>query len=195
MLTLRKPTLELIRRFCEQQSRLDFSYAAVGATARAHPPGFARNHTRVRLGTGKQVFEAARQALRDWRQFRLSWVEVWPPAAPLEAGAVVAVLARLGCFWWLNSCRIVYAVDEAGPIHRFGFAYGTLPAHAARGEERFLIEWNRNDDSVWFEILAYSQPNHFLTRVAYPWVRLTQRRFGREAVAAVRAAVVPAARD
>ena len=29
-------------------------------------------------------------------------------------------------FWWLNACRIVYVVDEAGPITQFGFAYGTL---------------------------------------------------------------------
>ena len=36
---------------------------------------------------------------------------------------------------------------------KFGFAYGTLPDHAATGEERFLIEWNQDDDSVWYDIL------------------------------------------
>lgn len=62
--------------------------------------------------------------------------------------------------WWLNACRIVYVVDESGPISRFGLAYGTLPGHVERGEERFMIEWNRGDNSVWYDILAFSRPNH-----------------------------------
>ena len=48
--------------------------------------------------------------------------------------------------WWLNACRIVYVVDESGPISKFGFAYGTLPGHVESGEERFLIEWDRGDE-------------------------------------------------
>ena len=48
--------------------------------------------------------------------------------------------------WWLNACRIVYVVDEAGPVTKFGFAYGTLPGHAGTGEERFLVEWDRASD-------------------------------------------------
>jgi uncharacterized protein (UPF0548 family) len=77
-------------------------------------------------------------------------------------------------------------VDESsGPVSRFGFAYGTLPDHAAIGEERFLIEWNHDDDSVWFDILAFSKPRHFLVRLGYPIVRLTQKRFGRESTNAM----------
>jgi uncharacterized protein (UPF0548 family) len=80
-------------------------------------------------------------------------------------------------------------VDETGPVSRFGFAYGTLPDHAGTGEERFLIEWNREDNSVWYDILAFSRPNHFLTRLGYPLVRRTQKRFGRESAAAMQCAV------
>ena len=73
--------------------------------------------------------------------------------------------------WWLNACRIVYVVDDSGPNFKFGFAYGTLPGHVESGEERFLIEWNRADNSVWYDILAFSRPNHVLTRLGYPFVR------------------------
>jgi hypothetical protein len=48
----------------------------------------------------------------------------------IQVGQIVAVIARLFNFWLLNACRIVYVVDEAGPIQRYGFAYGTLPEHA-----------------------------------------------------------------
>src|SRR4029079_18649839 len=82
--------------------------------------------------------------------------------------------------WWLNACKIVYVVDEWGPIRRFGLAYGTLPDHAGRGEERFLIEWDQADNNVWYDILAFSRPNHFLTRLGYPIVRRTQKRFGQD---------------
>jgi uncharacterized protein (UPF0548 family) len=93
--------------------------------------------------------------------------------------------------WWLNSCRIVYVVDESGPISKFGFAYGTLPGHVESGEERFLIEWDRGKNGVWYDILAFSRPNHFLTRLGYPVVRRLQKRFGRDSAASMLNAVRP----
>ncbi len=87
---------------------------------------------------------------------------------------MVAILARSVGMWWLNACRIVVVVDEDGPVKRFGFTYGTLPDHAGTGEERFLIEWDRGDDSVWYDILAFSRPRHFLARLCYSWVRHVQ---------------------
>jgi uncharacterized protein (UPF0548 family) len=128
---------------------------------------------------------AAKSALQRWDQFRLNWLEAYPSDTPIQTGAVVAVLARAAGLWWLNACRIVYVIDDNDPVKRFGFAYGTLPDHAATGEERFLIEWNRDDDSVWYEILAFSRPRHLLARLGYPFVQLMQKRFGRESAAAV----------
>ena len=93
------------------------------------------------------------------------------------------MLARLFPVWWLNACRIVYVVEEQGKVHRHGFAYGTLPDHAEAGEERFTVEWDRRDDQVWLDILAYSRPRHILTKLGYPMVRRMQKRFGREATA------------
>ena len=108
---------------------------------------------------------------------------------PIQSGEVVAVMGRAIGLWWLNACRIVYVVDESGPIRKFGFAYGTLPGHVESGEERFLIEWHRGENSVWYDILAFSRPNHFLTRLGYPMVRRTQKRFGRDSAASMLEAV------
>jgi uncharacterized protein (UPF0548 family) len=189
MLSWRKPSAESTRRFLTAQAKLDFSYSAVGATASQLPAGFVVDRTRIKLGEGEPVFQAARAALQRWKQFDLGWLEVWSPETPIQTGGMVAIVARAMGLWWLNACKIVYVVDESGPINRFGLAYGTLPDHAGSGEERFLIEWDQADNSVWYDILAFSRPNHFLTRLGYPIVRRTQKRFGGESAAAVLKAV------
>ena len=189
MLSLRKPTVETIRRFLAAQAKLPFTYSAVGATAGTPPAGFVVDHTRIQLGEGEPVFHSAIAALRRWEQFRLGWVEASPPETPIQSGNVVAVLGRALGSWCLNACRIVYVVDESGPIGKFGFAYGTLPGHVESGEERFMIEWNRGDNSVYYDILAFSRPNHLLTRLGYPLVRRTQKRFARDSAASMLEAV------
>ena len=185
MLFLRRPTAEVIRAFLASQARLDLTYSAVGATTTNPPSGYVVDHTRKRLGAGEKVFAAAKDALERWQQFRLGWLEASPEDTPIKEGQVVAILARSIGLWWLNACRIVAVVDEDGPVHRFGFAHGTLPDHAGSGEERFLVEWDREDDSVWYDILAFSRPRHFLARLGYPWMRRVQKRFGRQSAAAV----------
>jgi uncharacterized protein (UPF0548 family) len=158
----------------------------VGASGRQRPEA---TRSRIKLGEGEAAFERARAALRCWEQFRLGWVEAWPPEAPIQAGAVVAVVARTFGLWWLNACRVVYVVDEPGPVSRYGFAYGTLPDHAGSGEERFLVGWDRASGEVWYDILAFSRPHIVLTRLAYPYLRLVQKHFGKESAAAMLRAV------
>ncbi|WZP00589.1 DUF1990 domain-containing protein [Isosphaeraceae bacterium EP7] len=189
MLSVRKPSGEFLRRYLTGRAGLDFSYSAVGATAHDPPDGFVLDHRRTKLGEGETVFRSARAALERWEQFHLGWVEAWPPETPIRPGEVVAVLGHAIGLWWLNSCRIAYVVDESGPISKFGFAYGTLPGHIASGEERFLIEWDRSDDSVWYDILAFSRPDQVLIRLGYPVVRRAQKRFGRDSAAAMLRAV------
>jgi uncharacterized protein (UPF0548 family) len=106
-------------------------------------------------------------------------------------GTVAAVLASHFGFYSLNFCRVVYVLDDDGPIRRTGFAYGTLIEHAERGEELFSVEWHRHDDSVHYEVLAYSQPAHWLAKLGYPFARRLQLRFARESMAAMAAAVRP----
>ncbi len=189
MLLLRKPSAEVIRQFLTAQEKLDLTYSAVGATATTPPADYVVDHTRIRLGEGEAVFTTAKLALKKWQQFDLGWLEAWSPETPIKSGEAVAILARAIGLWWLNACRIVYVIDEEGPTTKFGFAYGTLPDHAGSGEERFLIEWNRGDDSVYYDILAFSRPKQLLVRLGYPVVRRKQKRFGRESAAAMLRAV------
>jgi uncharacterized protein (UPF0548 family) len=107
----------------------------------------------------------------------------------------VLILVRVAGFWWPNAARVVYVIDEDGPIARFGFANGTLPGHLLRGEERFLVEWDRREGSVWFDIHAFSRPSSLLARLGRPIVRRCQKRFGREASATMLRAVQNGARE
>jgi uncharacterized protein (UPF0548 family) len=157
----------------------------VGATAGTPPAGYVVDRTRIKLGEGEAVFQSAVGALKRWEQFNLGWVEAWPSDTPIRPGEAVAVMGRAVGVWWLNACRVVSAVDEVGPVSRFGFAYGTLPGHVESGEERFLVEWNTSDDSVWYDILAFSRPHQFSARIGYPVVRRLQKRFGRDSAAAM----------
>jgi uncharacterized protein (UPF0548 family) len=189
MLSFRKPSSQAIQQLLDDQRHMDFSYPEVGATATNPPSGYDVDRTRVKLGKGEQVFDAARSALKQWEHFRLGWVEARPKNTLIQTGEVVAVVAHAVGMWWLNACRIVYVIDEHDPISRFGFAYGTLADHVESGEERFLIEWDRADDSVWYGILAFSRPRHVLARLGYPLVRRYQKRFARESAAAMQQAV------
>ncbi len=185
MVSLRRPSTGMIREFLASQSKLDFTYDAIGATKTVPPSGYDVDHTRVKLGEGEQVFTRARAAMGRWDHFHLGWVEAWSPNTTIETGNVVAIIARNFGLWWLNACRIVYLIDEEEPLHRFGFAYGTLPDHAETGEERFLVEWDRESGEVWYDILAFSRPHLLLARLGYSYVRWVQHRFARESAAAM----------
>jgi uncharacterized protein (UPF0548 family) len=189
MLSIGRPSDARLRRFIENQSGCPFTYADVGATAATLPDSFSVYRDRSSLGRGEACYQRAKAALDDWRQLRLGWLDAFPCKAPLQAGQVVAVGVRLFGVWSLNACRIVYVVNDAAPIARYGFAYGTLPDHIAIGEERFLVEWNPADDIVRFEINVFSRPRHWLARIGYPALVYVQRRFRREAPEAMRRAV------
>ena len=110
----------------------------------------------------------------------------WWPYTSSDGEPMASPRAAIRVF---NACRIVAVFGDEGAVSRFGFAYGTLPDHVGTGEERFLVEWDRGDDAVWYDILAFSRPNHVLTRLGYPVVRRLQKRFGRDSAAAMLRAV------
>lgn len=144
------------------------------------------DHNRARLGEGEEAFDRAVAALRGWKMFDVGWVRVFPSDAPIEVGTTVAVVGRHHGFYSLNACRIVYLIDEDdGGLRRCGFAYGTLPEHAERGEERFTVEWCREDGTVHYDLYAFSRPNHPLARIGYPLARRQQRRFARDSLRAM----------
>ena len=185
MLLLTRLTPDRIRRFLDSQRDASFSYPEVGASRTGSPPGYNVDHNRVQLGEGREAFERAVAAVRAWTMFDLGWVTVHPPRQPIEVGTTVAVVASHFGLWSMSATRIVYTVEESGPVRRYGFAYGTLMGHVERGEERFTVEWHSGDDSVWYDLYAFSRPKHPLARLGYPLSRHLQKRFARDSKAAM----------
>jgi len=189
MFSLCRPSAAAIDRFLTEQSRLPFSYGEVGATGGSPPAGFNADHYRFRLGSGEAVFSAAVQALERWWMFDMGWVELPAPPRSITPGTTVGLLVRPFRLWTLMACRIVYVVRETGELHRNGFAYGTLAGHMEQGEERFLIEWDTGDDSVWYDVRAFSRPNAWMAWLGYPLTRRLQRRFVHDSAAALKRAL------
>jgi uncharacterized protein (UPF0548 family) len=167
-----------VREFISRQQHSVCTYSEVGATASDVSSRYNVDRNRILLGRGEATWRRAMQAIREWQMFNMPWVRLYWPTTPIQVGADVAVLVHHFGFYSLNAARIVYVVNEDGPIARYGFAYGTLAEHAERGEERFTVEWNRSEDQAWYAILAFSRPNKTLAKLGYPLSRILQRRFG-----------------
>lgn len=185
MFTLVRPTPARIAAFRDRASATSFTYTELGCTRFETSSTFTVDRYATELGRGDEAWVRAQAALRNWRTFDLGWVCAFERDAPIAVGTTVAVLIRSLGLWSLNAARIVYVVDERD---RFGFAYGTLRDHAECGEERFLIERDAGE-IVTYSIQACSRPHHPFTRIAHPWVRHLQRRFGRDSLAAMKRAV------
>jgi uncharacterized protein (UPF0548 family) len=182
----RKPDARFLQEAHQRSRDLRLSYAPLGCSCHADaPPGFVVDNYRLKLGHGLHVFQAAKEALAHWQPLRLGWLEPCWPDTSIQEGALVGTRARALGLWWINVCRIVRVIDEDGPVRRYGFAHGTLVGHAECGEERFLVEWQSSDDSVWYEIRAVSKPGRWFTRWGRPLARRLQRRFGHDSLQAM----------
>ncbi len=161
----------------DAQRSLTLSYPSAGATRDdgPAPPGYDHDRNREELGRGESVFAAAKEGIRQWHMFPAPLATIEPKGIPIAVGEIAGVVIRVFGLWFLNAARIVYVIDEP---RRFGFAYGTLPGHAERGEERFLVEW-MPDDTVVYTIIAFSRPRYWMARLAKPISRMLQRRFVR----------------
>lgn len=191
MFFLSRPTMQRINRFREEAGQDVFSYPQVGATCRGEiPEGFNIDHNRIRMGHGLPLFDRAHAALQAWKMFELGWIELLHPTEPIAPGQTVLVIAHTFCLYSLSANRVIAMIDEDdGRIWRRGFSYGTLQHHAERGEERFSVEYHHTDDSVWYDILAFSVPKHPLARLGYPLSRAAQRRFATDSKVAMVTAV------
>jgi uncharacterized protein (UPF0548 family) len=193
MLLLRAPTDDQACAYLARQGEQPFSYDGVGCTR--EPPearrGWNIDGQRVLLGRGGDVFRRASAAIEAWRMFPPEMTRVVGSKTP-QPGLVVAVIYRVSLLpvWLMMPARVVYAVDQSdGSMSRHGFAYGTLPGHPERGEERFLVEWNRQTDEVHYDLLAVSQPSSWFARMGYWYARVEQARFRRLSGAAMQRAV------
>jgi uncharacterized protein (UPF0548 family) len=188
MFCLTKPGPVQIREFLAAQEGQQFSCEQVGVSRTTAPSGYVVDHNRIQLGNGRAAFERAKNAIIQWKMLDIAWLELYWPRAPIEKGTTVAIAASHLGFWSLNAARIVYTVEEHGDLERYGFAYGTLPDHAEMGEERFMVEFQAADESVWYDVYAFSRP-HLLARLAYPFTRALQKKFAADSKMAMQRAV------
>lgn len=184
MFTFRRPTDDQVREYLRSLRDAPLSYDAVGCTREepAKVAGFSRDHERVLLGKGEEVFRRAGRAIREWRMMPPSVVQPCPAGTPIDEGAMTANLFRAWSLggWLTLPTRILYLVDDRRDhFLRSGFGYGTVQGHWEHGEERFLALWNQEDDTVWYDLLVYSRPRHPLARLAYAYTRYEQGRFRR----------------
>ncbi len=176
----REPSEAILHAFVEEQKHLGFSYKEVGATKSILPAGYDHDKSSFLLGKGEEVFSRAEIILRNWKMWPADWAKVYPQNLGQESGNLIVCVFRVYGLWWVNALKIVYKIEETNTLFkkRSGFAYGTLKAHAEMGEEIFAVTWH-HDDSVTYDMLAFSRPNFLFARIFKPLVRQLQKRFVR----------------
>jgi len=196
MFSLLRPSDDVIRAHLDRHAAAPFTYDFVGCTREEPAPvrGYSIDRNRVLLGAGRATYLRACDAIRRWEMFPAALAQLCWRDQPPRPDLVVGVLYRvwLAPLWVLFPARVVYLLDEvnespAGRVHRFGFAYGTVADHPERGEERFQVEWHESpgsapdhtSGSVYYDLVAISQPAHWLAQTAYPYTRYEQARFRR----------------
>src|SRR5258708_35787560 len=136
MFLFHRPSQLELEEFIGRSRDLPLSYNPIGI-AKESPSGFKVDEASGVIGRGQQDFARAKLALAGWRHFDFGWVELFPRAAPVEPGNVVAVLVHHLGFWSLNGCRVVYTLGDRRTSLTFGFAYGLLTNHAELWEYIF----------------------------------------------------------
>ncbi|MGL6234957.1 MAG: DUF1990 family protein [Segniliparus sp.] len=156
-----------------------FSYPAAGVTrGEADKPRFFLPLAGAKtIGTGEARFYRAATAVLTWQAQLRAGLGVRTSSSFISENDVVD--QRLGPL--SLPCRVVYVVDEP---RRKGFAYGTLPGHLERGEERFVVSWDQRTDEVRVEVSSVSLPVWPLLPVL-PAVRAVQRFYVRRFLAVI----------
>jgi uncharacterized protein (UPF0548 family) len=122
------------------------------------------------VGRGGGDFAAAAELLMTWQVQRRSGLAV-RESARVALDEVVWMGVAVGPLKVGFRCQVVGVVDEP---RRKGFAYGTLPGHPETGEEAFVLRW-RDDDLVELDVIAFSRPAQWWSRIAGPAGRVVQR--------------------
>lgn len=149
----------------EQRS---LTYPEVGATAGDLPAGYRHIRASEPIGTGRDRFERAGAEVLRWGMQRGAGLRV---QATAEAAAVgTELVVRIGPV--PAPCRVVYVLDEAD---RRGFAYGTLAGHPESGEELFSVRYDPATDTVHAEVVAFSRPATWWSRLGGPVTQLLQK--------------------
>ncbi|MFM9034375.1 MAG: DUF1990 domain-containing protein [Mycobacterium sp.] len=157
---------------------LPLTYTEVGSTSSHLPAGYSHVRLSHRVGSGRERFEEAAAAVMRYGMLRGAGLRVEATTEVARVGT--DVLGRLGPF--VAPCRVVYVIDEPD---RRGFAYGSLPGHAVAGEEMFGVRYDPADDSVHSEVVAFSRPATWWSRLGAPALSVAQHVVTRRYLTAV----------
>lgn len=145
------------------------TYTEIGATAGLMPAAYHHLQKSAVIGRGRERFERAAAEGMRWGMLRGAGLRVEATAPVAAVGT--EVLVHLGPV--VAPCRVVYVVDEPD---RRGFAYGTLPGHAERGEELFLVRYDPASQDVYAEVRAFSRHATWWSRLGSPVTSFVQQR-------------------
>ncbi|KAK3410541.1 UPF0548 protein At2g17695 [Eucalyptus grandis] len=196
-----RPSAEQQKQCINKSGPFNYDAKYRGATAKAvsilkedcelHKDGFLLNHARVLVGSGRDTYEKGKNALQSWRHFGLNWTFV-DSKTRVQNGVKFCVCVKEFLPWLVMPLEVVF-VNESQKSKKggalggasFRFGGGTLKGHLLAGEESFSIELDENNQ-VWYEILSFSKPAHFLSFIGYPYVQLRQKYFAHQSSNAVR---------
>jgi uncharacterized protein (UPF0548 family) len=183
MLFLLKPSETRIRSLLAERKAMTYSYPHAGATRSTPPVRWRINDMQLRVGQGRAKCDVLVNALFSWKLLAVRGLQVFASTDTIEPGTDVAILSRHFGIWSVDFCRVIYVLrdepEQNSAVLRTGFAYGTLPGHAVRGEERFSVEWHPATEEVCYEIYSFSLPANSLIKLLSPIARATQLRFAR----------------
>jgi len=148
----------------------ELTYDEVGATAGEMPPGYHHVRARRVIGHGREEFDRAADALLAGDAQRRAGARVELSDTPMREGSRVTMRLGIGILSFRIPCLVVWA-ERTETLA--GFAYGTLPGHPERGEERFTLSLAPSGDVV-FDIVAFSSPGRWFTRLGAPVGRRVQ---------------------
>jgi len=152
------------------------TYPEVGATSTDQlPAGYHHLRHRTLLGHGRDVLEAAGEAVLTWRMHRAMGVAMDARAQRAAPGVDVVVTVGSGPLRLRAPCRVVRVIAEPD---RIGFAYGTLDRHPEQGEECFMVHMDTGL-AVWLTVTAFSRPARWYSRAAGPAVPVLQKLYAR----------------
>ena len=145
------------------------------------PRGWHVNRAETVIGHGRPAYERAANALQRLELLEHTWLAARCVCATDRE--LLAVCSRQwGCVWLTNTNLVLRR--ECG-ARRSSVSWGTTRRHVLAGEETVCVTHDASTDGVRFTVLSFSRPRHLFSAVAYPYVLAQQRRFARDATAAM----------
>ncbi|GAX76635.1 hypothetical protein CEUSTIGMA_g4081.t1 [Chlamydomonas eustigma] len=116
------------RLICDAGLEKGFNYNSSyqGLTkTNSKPPGFwDQGHIRVKVGKGRETFEAGKSLLKKWGQFQLGWAEV-DSGTPVQVESPVCVVAKTLFFWTANPLKVMWK-NQSLPVCSWVLAWSLI---------------------------------------------------------------------